>query len=292
MATFPQSIQWYTVAMNRFVFILAVLLLHACESETQVNLGPAKSVDWGVISDPKDSNQQSAVHLFDLLNNAPLPPHSQLKWLPDQNKPHTAVLWLDKAHFELQIIAHPQVGISPRSAYAANALTVLLGSGFVSQSKSLDPVGLVKVNDQTLSPVQVHGYTRIVGVTDQDVGVVHRDDYQGQLFHSALQLGPGIIEQHKLDISERDLKREKYFRAFVGLCTDHYLLGFSTQPVHLRTIGEELVELFGRENRHCAEVVNIAGDRQAVFMMKSDNNVIYHGDISGHKVSVLGFTAK
>ena len=61
------------------------------------------------------------------------------------------------------------------------------------------------------------------------------------MFTSALQVGPGIVERGKLDISERDLERPKYFRTFVATCATRTLIGASQAPMHLHTLGKRLL---------------------------------------------------
>ena len=100
------------------------------------------------------------------------------------------VLDIDQDVMEPVLIGKPQTGISVRNAMSANNLSLIIGSGFVSALNSLQPVGLLQIDGQTLSQVQGHGYTRIIGINDRGMGVVHRKAYQSALFHSALQAGP------------------------------------------------------------------------------------------------------
>jgi len=197
---------------------------------------------------------------------------------------------LDPAKFDPMLIGAPRAGISTEEALRDNHLAVVLGSGFVAHLNGLQPVGLLRVQGRTLSPVQGHGYTRILGINDQGVGVVHRDDYQRDLFHSALQLGPGIIEQGEVDISEADLQRPKYFRSFLAICAARWVAGVSLAPTHLRTLGQTLADFFQTSQWQCDDVVNLAGDRQAVMLVATgDQTVIYHGDPRTYKASLLGF---
>ena len=274
---------------NILILALAALLA-ACESEptgTATN-GPAQQLPSGTIP----ASPPIAFH--DLLNtgfnanNAAGP--IELIYLPDQEQPELVVFRVDAQSMQPSLVGYPQVGISPRSAYASQKLSLLIGSGFVSQTHSLEPVGLLQIDGQTLSPVQVHGYTRIIGINESGFGVVHRNEFSRDLFYSALQAGPGIIERGQLDISERDLKRPRYFRSFLGLCDNAWLAGISLTPVHLRTLGEQLMTLFEAGQENCTEVVNLAGDRQAVLMATlPDGRIAYHGDINAHKVSLIGF---
>jgi hypothetical protein len=174
-----------------------------------------------------------------------------------------------------------------------NQLTAVLGSGFVRELHGLDPVGLLQVQGQTLSPVQGYGYTRILGINDQGIGVVHRNNYQRDLFHSALQVGPGIIEQGALDISEADLQRPKYFRSFLAICDARWVAGVSLAPAHLYTLGQTLEDFFAASQWQCNDVVNLAGDRQAVLLLATgDATVVYHGDPRTYKASLLGFRSR
>jgi phosphodiester glycosidase len=200
------------------------------------------------------------------------------------------ILEIDRSAFEPILIASPKRGISPLQALKDNVLDVVIGSGFVTELHSLQPVGLLQVDGQTLSPTQTHGYTRILGINDKGMGVVHKNTYQRDLFHSALQAGPGIVEQGELDISERDLQRPKYFRSFVGVCEQRWLVGISLAPSHLRTLGQTLLTHFNDQKWQCKDVVNLAGDRQAVLLLSiNTQTTAYHGDPQKHKVSLLGF---
>lgn len=202
------------------------------------------------------------------------------------------LLELDPRKFEPILVGMPQEGISSEDALRQNQLSVVLGSGFVAELRGLEPVGLLQVQGQILSPLQGYGYTRILGINDQGIGVVHRDRYQRHLFHSALQAGPGIIEQGRLDISEADLQRPKYFRSFLAICTDRWVAGVSLAPTHLRTLGQTLVDFFESSRWQCNDAVNLAGDRQAVLLLATgDETVVYHGDPRTYKASLLGFRA-
>ncbi|MEM7101158.1 MAG: hypothetical protein AAF541_23050 [Pseudomonadota bacterium] len=274
--------------MKGWLLIVCVAFLQAgCADRETVPSGPASQLPTGTI--PQGSTADANTTFFESLSSAGTA-GMQVYALPDASAPESIVVLIPHENFEAQIVGHPQVGISPRSAYASAALKLLIGSGYVSQSRTLEPVGLLQVEGTQLSPVQVHGYTRILGINDTNMGVVHRSEYDQGLFHSAMQAGPGIVEAGLLDISERDLKRPMYFRSFVGLCEQHWLAGISLQPVHLRTLGEQLVDLFEQRQLDCTEVVNLAGDRQAVMMLTlDDGRILYHGDINTHKVTLLGF---
>ena len=190
-----------------------------------------------------------------------------------------------------RIVTFPHEGISVQQAMNTTDALIVLGSGFVSEAHSLEPVGLLRVNDVQLSPLAPYGYTRIVGINDSEAGVVHRSAYERNMFVSALQAGPGIIEQGALDISERDLERPRYYRSFLALCTDGFSVGISTQPTNLHTLGQALVNLFAQEQLDCPEVVNLAGDRQAVLAVRSSDGegYFFHGDIITNKVTLFSF---
>jgi hypothetical protein len=203
------------------------------------------------------------------------------------------LLELDPAKFEPILIGVPRKGTSAKEALRDNHLTVVLGSGFVAELRGLEPVGLLQVQGRTLSPLQAYGYTRILGINDQGIGVVHRDHYQRDLFHSALQVGPGIIERGELDISAADLQRPRYFRSFLAVCADRWVAGVSLAPTHLRTLGQTLETFFDASHWQCSDVVNLAGDRQAVLLLATgDKSVIYHGDPMTYKASLLGFRSR
>jgi len=209
------------------------------------------------------------------------------------NDPTVLFVELSNQNTTPAVIINTQTGLSAMDALNKNDLDVVLGSGFVTTLHSLQPVGLLRVNGETHSPPQLHGYTRVLGVNDKGIGVVNINAYQRDLFHSALQVGPGIVEEGRLDISVRELQRPKYFRSFVAICEGRWLGGVSLTPMHLHTLGEQLLDYFADRRWRCKDVVNLAGDREALLAIKLDNGrIAFHGDPETHKVSLVGFKSQ
>ena len=196
--------------------------------------------------------------------------------------------------FEAAVSAAPGRGITPRNLLEQQAqLTVVLGSGFVVEPGSLQPVGLLRQAGVTLNTLEPMGYTRILGSQAGALSVVHRSDYQDNVFDDALQLGPGIIENGQLDISERDLQRKKYHRSFIALCGDSWLAGVTTEPTNLRTLGIAILDLSAREQLDCVEVINLAGHRQGVLLTQNaQGQSNYFGDIDSPRASLLTFSRR
>ena len=195
---------------------------------------------------------------------------------------------------DLNVFEPVLLGGDPGGVTAARALTqvqAVVGSGFVAEVNSLDPVGLLQLEGRTLSPVQPHGYTRILGVRPQGLGVVGHRDYHRGMYDSALQAGPGIVEAGLLDISERDLNRPRYLRAFVASCGSEAVVGATLRPMHLFTLGQRLLAWFAETGLACDEVVNLAGDREAVLALASGDGsrFAYVGHPLTAKASLLGF---
>lgn len=180
-------------------------------------------------------------------------------------------------------------GVSAWEALHQDQVAVI-GSSFLSLVRTLEPLGLLKVDGELISDLEIHGYTRVLGINDQQqLAVVHRSEYPAQQFSSALQAGPGIIEVGVLDISIRDLQRPRYFRSFVATCTDRVLIGVTLQPMNLRTVGEALLEAAYKHHLSCAEVINLAGDREAVLALRSTENLVFHGNPAAKKAALIGF---
>ena len=210
---------------------------------------------------------------------------------PNDVSPDLLTISFDSTVFEPVIIAEPNQGISADDAMTAYELDALIGSGFVSELHSLQPVGLLHQDGSTFNEVQRHGYTRILGINQQGLGVVHRESYQRDLFDSAIQAGPGIIEQGELDIAPRDLARPKYFRSAVALCANRWIFVVSVKPTNLRTLGQDILRYLTSEQ--CEEVVNLAGDREAVLLAQdSQGRRLYHGNPDTYKVSLIGMRRK
>lgn len=273
-----------TMKLDLQTLLLAcvVLILCGCEQPPANRAStPATSVPFGSLPEPvSDLRSRLAAPGVDGLTTH----------VVGSDDDELLLLEIDPAKFQPILIGLPRAGTSAEEALRDNRLALVLGSGFVAELNGLDPVGLLQVEGQTLKPIQGHGYTRILGINDTGIDVVHRDQYQRDLFHSALQVGPGIIEDGALDISEADLQRPKYFRSFLAICATRWVAGVSLAPTHLRTLGQTLEDFFEASEWQCTDVVNLAGDRQAVLALATgDQTVIYHGDPRTYKVSLLGF---
>ena len=191
--------------------------------------------------------------------------------------------------FEPTLVAGWPGGVT--AAGALGELQVVVGSGFVSHVSSLTPVGLLQVDGEILSEMQPYGYTRVLGMRSDAIGVLgHRGFHKG-MYDSAIQLGPGIVEQGLLDISEQDLNRPRYLRAFVATCGRTALAGVSLRPMHLYTLGQRLLSFFERASLVCDEVVNLAGDREAVLAMVAPDGArfAYFGHPKTAKAALVGF---
>lgn len=186
------------------------------------------------------------------------------------------------------------IGVSAGQALRDANLDLLIGSSFVSELNSLTPVGLLQIDGNTISPLQRHGYTRVLGVRDGGLGVVGIRSYNRGMFDSAMQVGPGVVEQGALDISVRDLQRPKYFRTFVATCGNTAVIGVSQVPMHLYTLGKRFLEFADSLASGCDEVVNLAGDREVVLAMVSRDRsqMAYFGHPGTAKAALLGFRRK
>ena len=169
--------------------------------------------------------------------------------------------------------------------------TLVVGSGFVSVFDPVSPLGLLQLNGEVLSELTPHGYTRILGVRDGELGIVGRRDFHPGLFESAIQVGPGVVENGKLDIrpGERDLP--PYIRAFVATCADRWLAGIAQAPMHLYDVGAVLLGYFENTGLVCDELVNLSGDREALLALISDDrrSIAYFGNPTLPKASVVAF---
>lgn len=223
---------------------------------------------------------------------------------PEQ-QPSIAAVAFHYDDFEPQILREPRdsyespnkktKGTPGVSAWAAlqKSSVAIVGSSFLSLVRALEPLGLLAIDGEQISPLEIHGYTRILGIDGQQrFGVVHRSAYDPEKFASALQAGPGVIEEGELDISVRDLERPRYFRSFVATCTDRVLIGVTLEPMNLRTLGEQFLQGAFQNHLGCDELINLAGDREAVFALRSDTQLLYHGDPNDKKAALIGFQRK
>ena len=59
--------------------------------------------------------------------------------------------------------------------------------------------------------------------------------------------------------------------------------------MNLRTVGETLLEAAYKHHLSCAEVINLAGDREAVLALRSTENLVFHGNPAAKKAALIGF---
>ena len=172
--------------------------------------------------------------------------------------------------------------------------SLVVGSGFVSVFDPVSPLGLLQLDGEVRSELTPHGYTRILGVRDGELSIIGRRDYHLGLFESAIQVGPGVVENGKLDIRPEERDLPAYIRAFVVTCDDRWLAGVAQTPMHLYDVGESLVAYFASNSLACDEVVNLSGDREALLALVSDDrqSIAYFGNPTLPKASVVAFRAR
>ena len=200
-------------------------------------------------------------------------------------------LELDHQRFEPVIAGvgnRSRGGVTARGQISSG-MRVVLGSGFVSEFRPIAPLGLLQIEGAVVSELSNHGYTRIIGLRDGVLDIIGRADYHRGLFTSAMQVGPGVVEHGKLDISERELNLPEHFRAFVARCDASTLVGITLKPMHLYDLGGDLVATFEAAGLDCAEVANISGDLEALLAVGSGERVLYIGNPDSPKASLIGW---
>ena len=203
-------------------------------------------------------------------------------------------LQLDHQHFEPVIVGvgdRSRGGVTARGQ-VSSGMRVVLGSGFVSEFRPIAPLGLLQIEGTVVSELSSHGYTRIIGLRDGVLDIIGRADYHRGLFTSAMQVGPGVVELGKLDISERELNLPAHFRAFVARCDASTLVGITLQPMHLYHLGGDLLATFEAEDLNCTEVANISGDLEALLAVRSGGQTLYIGEPDSPKASLIGWEQK
>ena len=200
-------------------------------------------------------------------------------------------LELDHAFFEPVIAGvgnRSRGGVTARGQISSG-MEIVLGSGFVSEFRPIAPLGLLQIDGTVVSELSNHGYTRILGLRDGVLDIIGRADYHRGLFTSAMQVGPGVVELGKLDISERELKLPAHFRAFVARCDASTLVGITLKPMHLYDLGGDLLATFEATGINCTEVANVSGDLEALLAVQSGERSLYIGDPDSPKASLIGF---
>ena len=191
----------------------------------------------------------------------------------------------------------PLLSTAPEGTDGVTVLTtagadVVLGSPFVAEFSPLQPLGLLQIDGRVINELQPHGYTRVLGFAEDQLGVVGRGGFHRGLFASALQVGPGIIEQGQLDISERELQLPAFFRTFLMNCGQRVVVGASVRPVHLRTLGSALVRFASDRSLACDEAVNLSGDREVLLGLRNGAAAVVLGNPRVKKTALIGFRAR
>ena len=285
-------------ATGRWSSLLIMLTLAACsapETPSAGQQGPAQTAPGGVldlaaedVSGVQDVNDvERLVAEFERVAGERLGVHRVRDTEVD-----ALVLVVDQRQFEPALAAFDGDrgrGISAVDALREDGARVVVGSSFVSQINSLVPVGLLRVSGRDINGIQAHGYRRVIGTRPDGLSVVGHRAYHANMFDSALQAGPGVVEEGLLDITERDLQRTRYLRGFVATCGDHALAGVSLIPVHLFSLGQALLQFSETERLGCDEVVNLAGDREAVLGVSNGAEAAFYGNPLTAKVALVTF---
>ena len=269
--------------------IVAVLLLTACEDsavpDQEIAAFQGGRVEGGAA-------QPLGLEAFKPLLRSAVVPGVSLHHIADP-RGQMAVAVVDLQSFTGNIVGvdtHPQ-GVSTATVLEDPGVAVLIGSGFVTELNALTPVGLLQIDGRVVSKIQRHGYTRVLGIDAHRIGVVDHLNFERGLFPSALQAGPGVVEAGQLDIAERDLQRVPYFRALVGACDGQGLLAASLTPMHLYSAGQLILEFAERNALACDEVVNLAGDREALLAVRTpDGDAVYIGNPRTRKAAIITFS--
>ncbi len=272
--------------MNKIHAVLVLAVLAACSDPPQPE-AQATAFQGGVLD--SRGALSLGIEAFRPLLAGGFAPGLEVHHLVDP-RGEMAVVVADLRQFEAGISGidqHP-TGVSTELLMADTGRVLVLGSGFVTELNALTPVGLLQIDGHAVSRIQRHGYTRVLGVDDHRLGVVDHLKFERGLFPSALQAGPGVVEAGRLDIAPRDLQRTPYFRALVGTCAGRGLFAATLQPMHLYSVGELLLEFAAAQDLGCDEVVNLAGDREAVLALRrADGDVLFIGNPRTRKASMV-----
>ena len=267
--------------LQSLVAMLLLVLLAACDETPTARTPSAPSTELSAsLRAGKRVTELSAAEVTSVLQS-PLRPGLSAWELTDPDGRLVVVA----AGFSLLrprllgVTAIEPQGVIPDDLVDDDAIALLIGSGFVSELMALTPLGLLQIEGEVVSRIQRHGYTRIFGVGEKKLGVVDHLQYERGLYSSAMQVGPGVIEHGRLDISERDMERPAYFRALVATCGETTLFVASLTPMHLHAIGRSVLKFAGEQGLTCDELVNLAGDREALLGVRlADSRMLFIGN--------------
>ena len=198
------------------------------------------------------------------------------------------VVQLPHAHFEAAILGLGAVAVD---TLLHDGYAVVLGSGFTNVFNPVQPLGLLQLAGEIKSPPTPHGYTRILGASAGELAVSARDEFHSGLFEAAIQVGPGIVQNGRLDILQRERQLPAYIRAAAAICDDRWLAVVAQTPMHLYDLGWRLLRYLEARDLHCSEVVNLSGDREALLAIlgADGNSIAYFGDPTLPKASIVAF---
>ena len=217
--------------------------------------------------------------------------HEHLAFEALDDEASLIVAHLPRSRFSASILG---LGVVAVDVLASDGHALVLGSGFVNVFNPVLPLGLLQLDGEVKTEPTRHGYTRIVGVRAGELGIIGRDEYHPGLFESAIQIGPGIVQQGKLDILQRERKLPAHIRAVVAACEDRWLAAVAQSPAHLYDLGERLIGYFEAEGLRCEEVANLSGDREALLAVSSadGSRIAYFGNPTLPKASIIAFRAR
>ncbi|MEZ5597963.1 MAG: hypothetical protein R3E84_16510 [Pseudomonadales bacterium] len=272
-----------------FRLLLPVLLMACSPSERErPQQAPATELT-AVLADGEVSTSVDAASL-DRLAASPVADGLTLHRVSDPDG-NLLIVVAELARFGTHIVGvGPQRrdGVVPLDLVEIPEVSLVIGSGFVSELLALTPLGLLQIDGEMISRIQLHGYTRVLGVGESRVGIVDHLQYERGLFDSAMQVGPGVIEAGRLDISERDMERPPYFRTLVGTCGEKALFVASLSPMHLHGVGRAVLAFASAHGLACDELVNLAGDREAILGLRlADGRALFIGNPRTSRAAIV-----
>ncbi len=193
-------------------------------------------------------------------------------------------------------VVHPKViGITPETKAGQSGLGVMqhegadvvIGSGFVQDYSPPVPVGLLIVDGNIVSPLNLRGGLKfILAVRNNNIQIVSRETFDYEGVTGAIQVGPCLVKDGRVSIhSDEPDKIKLATRSFVGILSDgNIIVGVTLSPVSLLHLAKHLVSEY-----QCIDAVNLAGGGSEVFAIRQDEEIKSFGNRYMRQASTIAF---
>lgn len=280
------------------------------ENPTTPDEGTTQSLEPSSSTEPEDSEKEATAKIDDniFLDGIGSPIEKQgitietiyaredlkafkLKFYQNSVQASLIVALIDPSQYNISI-----EGLDPKGYGTAidNIITdcdLVLGAGFVKSFVPIIPLGLLKVENELITDIDFKSkYIGLILENNGELTFTSTRNYDQSPFRSGFQVGPIIISESKMTISERELKLKPYGRAFVGRTNNGAIvIGISLTGMHLYELGNVLKEVLSHWEQNLNVLYNLSGGGSEGMGLNLVDSIYRYGNTQLEHGSLIVF---